>query len=137
MPNIESLQQLRAALEAQSAAHWWPVLSRLLAHCEGWHRIHTVGDKQSDPAIDEVIDLVESGDTDSDAGFALSLAKLDLARRRAVIRPGIFWSAFDGPFEAFADLAPAPELRTYHDIRTPAERIAYTLLGWALFDLKQ
>ncbi len=133
MPNSESLQRLQAALEAQSAAHWWPVLSKWLAHCDGWHSLHTAAD-DPDPAIAEVTDLVESGEADTDARFALALAKLELARRRAVIRPGVFWSAFDSSFADFLELAPAAEVRTFHDTRTPTQRIAFTLLGWALFD---
>lgn len=136
MPNTpEPLQQLRAALEAQSCEHWWPVLLQLLTNSEGWYNLHT-GIDQPDPAIDEAVGIIESADAHAgDKDLALALAELEIMRRRAVISPGVFWTPFDGPFSQFLDLAPDADIRTDHDTRTPADRLAYTLLGWALFPL--
>jgi hypothetical protein len=135
MTHDEPLFRLQAALEAQSAPHWWPVLSKWLSNGAGWYD-RAVAVSAPDPVIEAVIDLVETG-SDSDSEFALALANLDFARRRAVISPGIRWSPFDGPFSEFLDLAQDMTVRTYVDVRTPTIRIAYELLGWALFELEQ
>lgn len=137
MPNHDpTFERLQAALEAQSVGHWWPVLFQWLSNGEGWHNLYT-GLIGPDPAILEVIELVESGQVDSDAAFALTLANLEFARRRAGLGRGLRWDPFDGPLRDFLDLDPAARIKTYHDVRRPALRIAHELLGWALFELDQ
>lgn len=132
MPNTEALQRLEAALDAQSFSNWWPVLSQLIANCEGWYRNHAGADLP-DPAIEEILEVVESQGAElDDAGLAGVLAELEVIRRRASLHHGISWTPYDGKFSDFAALTQHSP-RTHYDVLTPGQHLTYLLFGWATY----
>lgn len=134
--NTESLERLHAVLEAQSLDRWWPVLNRLLMDSAGWYRQHA-GHDDPDPAIDELVELIESKGVDlDDVGLAQALSRLEFVRRRAAAEVrdlDLKWSTWSGAFAEFEQIAGGTQIRTWHDVLTQEKVLAYTMLGAVVF----
>jgi hypothetical protein len=129
-------QRLEAALEAQCVSHWLPMLRAWLENNNDWWQTFNPSDTEQDPAILEIIELVETSDADTDSAFALALANIELARRRAIARHGIHWHPADGSLNEFREIASEMSdqpVQPYYDVITPTTRLAMTLLGWMIF----